>query len=331
MVLAAIPGVRHARSAQVVEASLNLPEFPAFTPERLEALLARHGLAGYALVRLSNVGIFNAIFAVGDSLILRVPRQHPAFVEAALKEARAVNIVRALGVRTPALVAFDDALDVLPVPYGLYERVPGQPLEQLRLSPLETPEAYREVGRDLARLHSVVGRTGPLAQLTPEELPPPDAWPDELAGQGYVGTSEARWLSSWINHLKQRGADATPDLVFRHGDLQATNIMVDPSGAYVALLDWGACGWGDAAHDFAGVPLRAAPLMLQGYRAERDVPDDGSFEARVVFRQLQIALFLLRRSPQPDKSWAERPLGMMLDLLQSLATSPDERWRSALL
>lgn len=314
-----------------MEAALNLPEFPTFTRERLEEVLVRHGLTGHALVRLPNVGIFNAIFTVGDSLILRVPRQHPAFVEAILKEAHAVNVVRALGVRTPALVAFDDALDVLPVPYGLYERVPGQPLEQLQLSPLETPEAYREVGRDLARVHSGVERKGPLAHLTLEELPPPESWPDELAEQSYIGSSEARWLSSWLDHLRQRGADATADLVFRHGDLQAANIMVDPAGTYAALLDWGACGWGDPAHDFAGVPLRAAPLMLQGYRKERDIPDDGLFETRVVFRQLQIALFLLRRFPQPDKSWAERPLGMMLDLLRSLAANPNERWRSALL
>lgn len=309
---------------------MNLPPFPDLTPQALDALAARHGLRGARVARLASQGLFNAIFAVGEHLVLRVPRAHPAFVGAARKEALAVPAARALGVRTPALVAFDDALDVLPVPYGLYERVPGAPLEHLARPPAETPDAYREVGRDLARLHGGVPRRGAPGALALEELPAPDAWPDELAGEGFLGALDARWLSSWLAHLRALGADAPPDVVFRHGDVQATNVLVRASGAFVALLDWGACGWGEAAHDFAGVPLAAAPFVLEGYREERAVPTDGSFEARVVARQLHLALFLVRRAPQPDRAWAERPLGMLLDLVRTLAGSGDARWRATL-
>ncbi|WP_350241942.1 phosphotransferase family protein [Deinococcus sonorensis] len=310
---------------------MDLPPFPDLTPERLDALLARHGLTGEPVVRLPGGGIFNAIFAVGAHLILRVPRQHPAFIEAARKERVAVPLAHALGIRTPALIAFDDAADLLPVPYGLYERVPGEALEHLRLAPAGTPDAYREVGRDLGRLHRGAQAHGALATLVLEDVPAPDRWPDELAEQGYLGPLDAAWLSAWMAHLQALGADTPGERVFRHGDVQAPNIMVQPCGAYVALLDWGACGWGAAAHDFAGVPMSAMPFMLDGYRDVRPVPEDGSFEAQVVARQLHLALFLIRRAPQPDKSWAERPLGMLLDLVRSLAGMQDARWRRTLL
>jgi hypothetical protein len=39
------------------------------------------------------------------------------------------------------------------------------------------------------------------------------------------------------------------------------------SREYLALLDWGSAGCGDVAWGFAGVPLRAAPWLLAGYRA----------------------------------------------------------------
>ena len=308
---------------------MNLPEFPDLDAARLDAVLARHGLSGESVVRRPNVGIFNAIFDVGPNLILRVPREHPAFVDAARKESIVVPIARARGVRTPVLVAFDDTLELLTVPYSLYERAPGVPLEHLNRAPSETSEAYREVGRDLARLHGAE-RTPTTDGLALEDLPPPEPLADELAELGFIGVLEARWLTSWLEHLRDLGGTEEKDVVLRHGDVQATNVLAERSGAFVALLDFGACGWGEAAHDFAGVPLAAAPFMLDGYREERGWAVDASFEARVVWRQLHIALFLARRGPQPDKSWAERPLGMLLDLVRTLATSSDSRWRATL-
>jgi len=305
-------------------AGVDLPDFPDLSPERLAAVLTALGLTGAPVVRLAEVGIFNAIFAVRDDLVLRVPRQHPAFVEASRKEALAVPAARSAGVRTPRLVAFDDTLEVLPVPYSLDERVPGGVLEAAEAEPTAAAEVYRELGRDLGRLHGGVERSGALAEFELEGLPEPDQGPEELVDSGHLGRSEQRWLSAWVARLKARIAAGPerPD-VFRHGDVQATNVMVSDGHGYLALLDWGACGWGDPAHDFAGVPFAGAPAMLAGYREERDLPADGSIEAAIVLRELQIALFLLRRPGQPGRSWAERPLGMMLDLLHGLAHATD--------
>ena len=104
-------------------------------------------------------------------------------------------------------------------------------------------------------------------------------------------------------------------------------MMVRPDPpTYLALIDWGACGWGDAAHDFAGIPLRAVPFMLEGYREVAPLPEDETAEARILWRHLQIALYLLGRPPQPELSWAERPAAMLLEIMRFFLGSPGRPW-----
>jgi hypothetical protein len=95
---------------------------------------------------------------------------------------------------------------------------------------------------------------------------------------------------------------------------------------YLAVLDWGGSGWGDPAWDFAGVPLRVVPSMLEGYREVAPPGGDERIEARILWRHLQLGLYLLRRDPQPGRSWAERPLGMLVDVMRFLLDDPGREW-----
>ena len=306
---------------------MQLPGFPRVPAEALSAITGRHGLEAKGFSRLRNAGIFNEIYLLGSGYVLRVPREAPPFVAAIRKEAVAVPAARVAGVRTPALIAFDDSLDLLPVPYAIYERVHGETLGLLDLEPMDTPDVWHEVGRDLARLHEGVSEDGPTAALEPEPLPDARLLPDELASAGYFTSLEARWLSGWLERLAPV-ALAPVARRFRHGDLQTTNVMIRRAALeYLALIDWGACGWGDAAHDFAGIPLRAVPSMLSGYRELAPLPGDDTAEARILWRHLQIALYLLGRPPQPGLSWAERPAAMMLETLRFFLDSPGGPWR----
>ena len=232
---------------------MQLPDFPPISDETLEAISERHGLRAEEIFPSKDAGIFNAIYLIGGEYVLRVPRDAPPFVAAIRKESVAVPAARAAGVRTPALVAFDDSLELLPVPYAIYERVRGETLGAMDLGPEDTPGVWHDVGRDLVRLHQGVGEHGPVANLECEPLPDPRPMPDELASAGYFTAEEAGWLSGWLDLLAPF-ALAPPPRCFRHGDLQTTNVMIRPNSAtYLALIDWGACGWGDAAHDFAGI------------------------------------------------------------------------------
>jgi aminoglycoside phosphotransferase (APT) family kinase protein len=305
---------------------MNLPAFPDVSTDLLHAIVERHGLGAVAFSRLPEVGIFNAIYALGSDLILRVPRNHPAFIDAARKEAVAAPAARTAGVRTPQLLAFDSALDLLPVPYTIYERVHGETLGLLDLEPGDSPQAWRELGHDLALLHTRVAAEGPIAKVEIHGLPDPRLWLEEIAREGYFTAMEAHWLTGWLDRLAP-AALAPVARCFLHGDIQTTNMMIRAGSLdYLAVIDWGSSGWGDPAWDFAGVPLRAAPWMLASYREV--APLDETAEARILWRHLQLALLVLRRGPLPERSWAERPLAMLLEIMRFLIESPAEPWRS---
>jgi len=153
--------------------------------ETLEAICERYYLHAEEISPLEDVGIFNSIYLVGSEYVLRVPRVAPPFVAAIRKESVAVPAARATGVRTPALVALDDSLEILPVPYAIFEQVHGETLGMLDFGPEDTPRIWHQVGRDLARLHEGVGEYGPVACLECEPLPDPRPMPDELASAGY--------------------------------------------------------------------------------------------------------------------------------------------------
>ncbi len=77
--------------------------FPELTPEQLAATAHRHGLAGVTYARLPQIGVINAIYALGDDHILRVPRDHPGTLDQFRNEIVAAPHARAAGVRTPRL------------------------------------------------------------------------------------------------------------------------------------------------------------------------------------------------------------------------------------
>jgi aminoglycoside phosphotransferase (APT) family kinase protein len=253
---------------------LHLPDFPEVSADTVRTIAEQHGLGVQAFSRLPSTGVFNAIYLLDDGLVLRVPRNHPTFVAALAKEAIAVPAARAAGVHTPALVAFDDSLTLLPVPYAVYKRVHGEPLEQLETGPRDAPAAYRALGRDLTRLHGGVRPQDPAGRLGAPNLPQDDPrpLPERLVAAGYFSAVEARWLGQWLERLapllQTPGAQR-----FLHGDTQATNILVRPGSLdYLALVDWGGCGWGDPALDFSGcrcVPSRMSwPAIASSQRCQ---------------------------------------------------------------
>jgi aminoglycoside phosphotransferase (APT) family kinase protein len=310
---------------------LDLPEFPAISDEAIHSIIQQHHLSVNTFRQLPEVGIFNAIYQLGDTFILRVPRNHPAFMAAAHKESIAVPAARLAGVRTPQLIVFDDSLKILPVPYSIYERVEGRTLGLLDLDPTATPSVWNELGRDLAQLHQGVKEDPLTSQVgMPEDLPDPYVWVEEMATDGHFTRVEANWFTNWLDRLKPATQSAIPKR-FLHGDTQTTNLIIKNEGLeYVAVLDWGASCWGDPAWDFAGVPLRAVPFILEGYRSLSPIDQHESAEARILLRHLHLSLFLLRREPQPQRSWAERPTAMFIETMRFFLEQSDVRWMKLL-
>lgn len=303
---------------------MTLPPFPVIDAQVLAAIAARHGLGPAVATPLPQVGIFNTLYALGDDVILRVPRDHARFTGASRNEAIAVPLARAAGVRTPALIAFDDSGELLPVPYTIYERVAGHMLEGSMPDPTAAEAVWRELGADLARLHLGVERLPPATDLEIfDDKTDPRPLPGIIARAGYFTGIEADWLTAWLDRLAPH-ATAPVAEAFLHGDTQMSNTMIDAAGNYRAVIDWGGARWGDPAHDFAGVPLRAVPALLAGYRTV--AATDETIEARIVLRHLTIGLHQLRGTPKPDQSWGERPLTNFLDAVRFFGEARDQRW-----
>lgn len=219
---------------------LDRPDLPTTI---LRAITQRHGFGSMPVRRVASLGVVNAIYLLGDSLVLRVPKALPEHIAEAHTEALVVPVARAAGVATPAIVAFDAALDLLPVPYAIYERVPGVTLASLNLPPSETEDAYRALGSDLARLHlRDLPAADPLAGL-PLDSAPEDASADprqkleSLAREGYLWGDVARWLLAWLERLAPAALSPVPRVVC-HNDAWPGNVIVQPeTRAYIALLD----------------------------------------------------------------------------------------------
>jgi Ser/Thr protein kinase RdoA (MazF antagonist) len=307
---------------------MKLPPAVAPSADVLAAIARRHGVRASRIVPLPSTGIINTAYLLGDRHVLRIPRDHPGHVEQARREALAVPAARAAGVRTPRLVAFDDRLDLVPVPYTLYERVRGVALGALDLEPDRTPAAWRELGRDLARLHAGVAPGGPADALSAGR-PPPDPRPmvEARAREGWFTAVEARWLLGWLDRLAPMAAGPVPDRLL-HGDTQATNVMVGRADrAYWALIDWGGARWGDAAHDCCDMPMRAVPHVLAGHREVAPFDADEGAEARLLWGRLILLLIFLPRGAVPEGPFAERPVALLIETARFFLGAPAGRWR----
>lgn len=220
--------------------ALRLPDFTTVPTEVLHEVASRHGLdANAPCVQLPETGIFNAVYLLGEHHVLRIPRNHPQHIEALYREAIAVPAARQVGVRTPALVVFDDTCDLVSVPYVVYERVRGETLASLELDPLAAADVWRELGRGLARVHAITAAelAAPLSLQKP--LPDPRELVELRSSDGWFTSSETRWLVAWLDSLAPVTLRPVPSRVL-HGDSQATNVMVNPNPlTYLVVIDWG--------------------------------------------------------------------------------------------
>ena len=127
----------------------------------------------------------------------------------------------------------------------------GETLGLLDQEPGDSPAAWRELGRDLALLHTHVTAQWADRRSRDSGLPDPRPWLDQIAQEGYFTPMEARWLLSWLDWLAPAALASTPRC-FLHGDIQTTNMLVRAGSLdYLAVIDWGSAGWGDPAWDFA--------------------------------------------------------------------------------
>jgi len=234
-------------------------------PERLRAACRRHGFAAERIAPMAATGLANWVFALDGAHVLRVSRPTPMAEADARTEAVAVPTALAAGIRTPRLHVFDDSRIDLDTPFTVYDRVPGTPIGATSLDAATTAAVHRELGREMAAIHTRVTRCDdPRGWLDHPEPSDPGHDLDATLRSGALDPGEARWAEALLDRLTPAlGAEAPRR--FLHGDLLPMNILVAAGGAFAAVIDWGDAGWGDPALDFWGIPPEHTDEVIRGY------------------------------------------------------------------
>lgn len=310
---------------------MKLPPAVTVTPAAAQAIGSRHGIPVDHLEELPSRGIINTVFALSDHHVLRVPRDHPAHIAQAAREAEVIPLAVAAGVRTADLVAYDDSREVLGVPYLVVQRIRGTDVESTVDDPRELHDVWREVGRDLGRLHiGVAADPGQDRTTSPnlvEEGPTdPDVLVEDRVRDGWFTAIEAAWLHRWLDRLRAAaGSEAVPKRLV-HGDVQMSNVLIDRDHRYAGLIDWGCAAWRDCVADFMPTPMFLAPLLLAGHRDIGPLDGDEGAEARILLGEIHALLAVLPRGAAPGHTWGETPVAWLMDLLRFFQDPPDELW-----
>ncbi len=105
----------------------------------------------------------------------------------------------------------------------------------------------REIGRELARIHSVRPKAGVLSFL-PIPMTNPSRREVAAMRKGLDGASEARPALEYVLSWLDANAPEPPAITLVHGDFRTGNYMVE-KGQLTAVLDWEFCHWGDPRED----------------------------------------------------------------------------------
>ena len=225
------------------------PEVPIDEGLVRRLLAAQHpDLAALSVTRFGN-GWDNEIFALGESMLVRMPRREQAVPFARHEHEWLTHIAPSLPVAVPAPVRLGEPGEGYPWPWSVVPRFAGEPAAAAPFGD-ETATA-REFAAFLAALHVPA---------------PPDAPANPFRGVPLARAAErfAIRRERLANRLRDEGRDTARlfgmfdeglhapvhagPAVWMHGDLHPGNVLVH-GGRIAAVIDWGDMCAGDPAGD----------------------------------------------------------------------------------
>lgn len=178
-----------------------------------------------------------------------------------VEEFTLLKTAHAAGVTVPEPLAVDPNGEVLGKPFYVMRRAAGtaNPRTLARDPALDPyrPALTESIGRELARIHTIVPPQASLTFLGIDPRPPARRRVAEFAVQ-LDALPRPHPVLEWAIRWLDRNAPAAPASVLGHGDFRCGNLMVDATGGarVTAVLDWEFASWSDPMEDIGWLSAR---------------------------------------------------------------------------
>ena len=227
------------------------------------------------LTPVASAGTDNALYRLGDELVVRLPRVQSAVAQVGKEQRWLPQLAAALPIAIPAPLAKGAPAEGFPWAWSVYRWLPG---DNARAAPVTDK---REAARTLAAFLRA------LRQIDPTGGPEPGA---HNSGRGVpLATRDGgvrRALEALRTDLDSRTLEAAATEwraaidasvwdrpgMWIHGDLHGGNMLVD-GGRLSAVIDWGCLGVGDPACDLMVAWTFLDARAREVFRAALDVDD----------------------------------------------------------
>jgi aminoglycoside phosphotransferase (APT) family kinase protein len=200
-------------------------------------------LADLPLIRVEPWGTDNAIWRLGDDLVVRLPRIHWATGQIGREVEWLPRLAPHLPVALPEPIAVGEPCDGYPYPWAVHRWIPGESAAPDRV---EDAEAFAlDLAEVIRRLHGLPIDGAPAARNRARPLQDYDGATRRAIDAASHLIDAAVATAVWEEALA-----ATPHegpRVWVHGDLEG-NCLVR-SGRLCGIVDWGSACAGDPAVD----------------------------------------------------------------------------------
>lgn len=227
--------------------------------------------AGLPVKRFPSGGTVNAMFRLGDGVVVRLPLLAGGADDVALEQEWLPRLAPHLPTAVPEVLGAGRPAEGYPWPWSVYRWLPGEVPEA---GALREPEQLAE---DLARFVATMrGLTLPAAPPAYRGGPLSEhdasirAAIEELRDIPEEGVDCDAVTAVWEDALRAPGWDGPP--VWLHADLMPGNLLVE-DGRLTAVIDFGCTGVGDPACDLFPAWNLLPPAARQVFRTALAVDD----------------------------------------------------------
>ncbi|GAA3080552.1 aminoglycoside phosphotransferase family protein [Streptomyces olivoverticillatus] len=203
--------------------------------------------AGLAVERFPSGGTVNAVYRLGDGMVVRLPLMEGGAKDVPTEQEWLPRLAPRLPVAIPEVLGAGEPAEGYPWPWSVYRWLAGENPEAGALN--EPVLLAEDLAGYVAAMRSITlpgapeaYRGGPVASLDAATR----AAIEELRGIPQEGVDCDAVAAVWEDALRAPGWDGP--LVWLHADLMPGNLLVD-GGRLTSVIDFGCMGVGDPACD----------------------------------------------------------------------------------